>query len=77
MSTVRPGRASTAGTKSRSQTAAPSYEEIAYRAYQLYLQRGAGDGRDTDDWLRAEQELTHEQAEAGAQRPKLSKSEAA
>ena len=77
MSAVRQGRASTVSTKSRSQTAAPSYEEIASRAYQLYLQRGAGDGYDTDDWLRAEQELTREQTETGARRPKLSKPEAA
>jgi Protein of unknown function (DUF2934) len=31
--------------------------EIARRAYQLFLQRGATHGRDVDDWLAAEQEL--------------------
>jgi Protein of unknown function (DUF2934) len=33
-------------------------ERIAARAYELYLQRGAGDGRATDDWLEAERELS-------------------
>ncbi len=32
-------------------------ERIARRAYELYLARGAGDGRDMDDWFTAEREL--------------------
>jgi hypothetical protein len=32
-------------------------ERIAARAYELYLQRGGGHGRDTDDWLEAEREV--------------------
>ena len=32
-------------------------EEIAIRAHELYLERGAEQGHDLDDWLRAEQEL--------------------
>ena len=31
--------------------------EIARRAYQLYLSRGREDGSDLDDWLQAEREL--------------------
>ncbi len=27
------------------------------RAYQIYLERGGGDGRSMDDWLLAEREL--------------------
>jgi DUF2934 family protein len=34
-----------------------SQKEIAARAYEIYLQRGAAEGFDRDDWLRAEQEL--------------------
>ena len=34
-----------------------SPEDIAIRAYQLYLERGQADGFDSDDWFRAEQEL--------------------
>ena len=32
-------------------------EDIARRAYFLYLTRGREDGHDIDDWLRAKQEL--------------------
>jgi DUF2934 family protein len=32
-------------------------EQIAARAYQLYLERGRTDGHDFDDWLQAEYEL--------------------
>jgi hypothetical protein len=35
----------------------PSEQEIAIRAHELYLERGAEQGHDLDDWLRAEQEL--------------------
>ncbi len=31
-------------------------EEIRHRAYELYEQRGRENGRDLDDWLRAEAE---------------------
>ena len=34
-----------------------SPKDIAVRAYELYLQRGASDGLDRDDWLLAEREL--------------------
>jgi hypothetical protein len=34
-----------------------SPSDIAARAYEMYLERGASDGFDRDDWLRAEQEL--------------------
>jgi hypothetical protein len=35
----------------------PTRQEIAARAYQIYLERGRGEGRDKDDWLQAEYEL--------------------
>ncbi len=37
-----------------------SAEEIASRAYELYVQRGGEHGKDVEDWLRAERELSHE-----------------
>jgi outer membrane protein TolC len=37
---------------------APTEEEIALRAYEIYLDRGQVGGMDLDDWLRAELELT-------------------
>ncbi len=36
---------------------ASSQSEIAKRAYEIYLDRGATPGRDLDDWLQAESEL--------------------
>jgi|SRR6188768_2595022 hypothetical protein len=38
-------------------TDGPTYDQIAEAAYLRYLSRGAGDGRDFDDWLAAEQDL--------------------
>jgi hypothetical protein len=35
----------------------PSREEIARRAYEIYLTRGEVHGYDRDDWLQAEREL--------------------
>ncbi|MFL5307024.1 MAG: DUF2934 domain-containing protein [Polyangia bacterium] len=44
-------------TASASKTA-PSYEAIAKRSYELYLQRGGLDGYHEQDWLQAEAELS-------------------
>jgi hypothetical protein len=38
--------------------ARPSREEIARLAYQFYEARGRQNGRDVEDWLTAEDELT-------------------
>ena len=38
----------------------PSREEIARRAHELYLQRGGEHGKDLEDWLKAEKELSDE-----------------
>jgi hypothetical protein len=35
----------------------PTHEEIRARAYEMYLERGARDGMDFDDWVTAEREL--------------------
>jgi hypothetical protein len=35
----------------------PTYDDIAQKAYERYLKRGGGDGRDFDDWIEAEREL--------------------
>lgn len=39
----------------------PTEEEIAVRAYHIYLERGDAEGNPTDDWLQAERELTEDQ----------------
>lgn len=35
----------------------PTPDQIRWRAYQIYLARGGGGGRELDDWLQAECEL--------------------
>lgn len=35
----------------------PTHEQIARRAYELFLARGGGHGRHEDDWVQAEREL--------------------
>ena len=37
--------------------AQPTEEEIAVRAYHIYLERGGAEGNPTEDWLQAEREL--------------------
>ena len=42
---------------SRAKRTEPTNEEIATRAYEIFLMRGGEHGSDLDDWLQAEQEL--------------------
>ncbi len=44
-------------TKSRTARKSPGPEDVALRAYQIYLERGGAPGNELDDWTRAEQEL--------------------
>ena len=37
--------------------AAPSRDEIAQRAYEIYVARGRAEGRELEDWVQAEREL--------------------
>jgi hypothetical protein len=39
--------------------AAPTQDEIAKRAYELFLDRGGQHGHAEEDWLQAEKELTN------------------
>src|SRR5260221_14143206 len=41
----------------------PSGEEIARRAHELYLKRGGEHGKNVQDWVRAEKELTDDPVE--------------
>ncbi len=43
--------------KSKAAKNAPTHEEIALRAYQIYLERGGVPGNELEDWTRAEREL--------------------
>ena len=40
------------------------HEQIAIRAYELFLQEGCKHGRDVSHWLRAEQELLESEVHA-------------
>lgn len=44
--------------------AGPSEQQIAKRAHELYLERGAEEGHDLDDWLQAERELKAQKSAA-------------
>jgi len=46
--------------KSRTANAAPTTEEIALRAYHIYLERDGAPGNPLEDWTRAERELREE-----------------
>jgi len=50
--------------KSRIERPHPIKEQIAARAYELYLERGRGEGQELQDWLLAEKELKHEAMQA-------------
>ena len=41
-----------------------SVQDIAQRAYALYIARGSEDGHDIEDWLEAERQLSEEIASA-------------
>jgi hypothetical protein len=43
--------------KPRTNGSRPTTEEIALRAYQIYLERGDAPGNALEDWTRAEREL--------------------
>lgn len=43
-----------------------SRKDISQRAYDLYVRRGGQPGKDVEDWVRAEKELTGEVAVAPA-----------
>jgi Protein of unknown function (DUF2934) len=50
--------------KALATNALPAYDDIALRAYLLYIDRGRADGRDLEDWLKAERELSSKPADA-------------
>jgi hypothetical protein len=54
---AKEGTAPSPGSAHTVAEAEPTHEEIARRAYELFLERGGDGGHDSDDWLRAEAEL--------------------
>lgn len=64
-STMPMGGIGGTGTSTSSKTGAPSHDEIAARAFQIYCRKGRPEGRDTENWLEAEAELIRERGMAG------------
>ena len=57
------------GTETQEQgrlSASTREDKIRGRAYELYVERGGEPGRDIEDWLQAERELTDKSNTAGA-----------
>lgn len=55
------GKRNTNGTRksaAKNRAYAPSQEEVRLRAFELYQRRGAEPGRELEDWLAAEAELS-------------------
>ena len=50
--------AATKEKKTRAKKSKPAYEQIALRAYHIYLERNGAPGDPHSDWLRAEAELS-------------------
>ena len=48
---------SSALKKERAAKSAPTQEDIARRAYEIYLERGGAPGHELEDWTRAEREF--------------------
>jgi Protein of unknown function (DUF2934) len=51
---------SPATQKTRTASNQPTREEIALRAYQIYLQRDGAPGNEFEDWMQAERQLLGE-----------------
>ncbi len=56
MTKAAASRSTTTRTRNAA-TPAPSSDQIAERAHEIFMARGGGHGRDLDDWLQAEREL--------------------
>ncbi len=51
------GESNKTGLDAAAKATWPTFEQIAARAYQIYIERGRQHGHDMDDWLQAEYEL--------------------
>jgi hypothetical protein len=60
-------------SKSLTARKSPQPEDIALRAYQIYLERAGAPGNPLDDWTRAERELLSQNGNAPRKSPVKSK----
>lgn len=70
-------RISPAPRKPRTAAGRPSHEQIAARAYEIYLRRQGQPGDETADWLAAERELEAQGAPRAAKVARTPKAQAA
>ncbi len=54
-----------AARKSMTPKSTLTHEEIALRAYEIYLERGGAPGNELEDWTRAERELLEKSSKPG------------
>jgi len=57
MPTTRNGSSPKVAKSRTARRKSPGPEDVALRAYQIYLERGGAPGNELDDWTRAEREL--------------------
>lgn len=57
--------------KLRPEKSEPTREEVALRAYEIYLERGGAPGDALEDWTRAERELREKNNARGKAGPTL------
>lgn len=56
--TGQPPEFDTSSSSSQSAPGVSDHERVASRAYEIYMQRGGGDGNDMEDWFTAEREFS-------------------
>ncbi len=61
----KPTEKSSPESEPQTVSSAPTREEIEFRAYQIYIERGGTCGQDVDDWLQAERELVEKYGRPG------------
>ena len=57
--------------KPRKPKAGPTHDQIAFRAYQIYQERGYTSGDPMEDWLQAERELAGTPKKAARKQKKV------
>jgi hypothetical protein len=61
----KPREKSSSESQPHTASGAPTREEIAFRAYQIYVERGETHGQDVEDWLQAERESVEKYGRPG------------
>lgn len=68
MAKKSPSESTSKSRKSAAGKAAPTHDEIALRAYLIFLERHGAPGNPSEDWIRAERQLLEESAKPKSRR---------